>query len=426
MALKGISDIQQRQIEELIAPFMTIETNLKKNGLNLSAETISTIKESKKVAEFATKENIQLPKSTYEILRYGPAVEEQIFKNLDKLSGYTKVKVRVRKGVQIQHILTWDARSIEAILKKSDKPKVKSQDDKKVFKEFLSNFTNFDNFDQDLNLFRTYQRLFLEKNSLFTTHFLKGNNYLEDYVEKKTKLAQREKEQSVEQVRFNELDKERISLEKEISDATDTFYNEHKTGRGIKMKKDQIERLEKAEPLASYVKLLGDLIETFDSYATKQDVNLTFDEQNVLRDLKESIITHERSVDLHFSSLLTVIIRHADVAFGKKHWYMKLLQELGSIDKLEDYIRSGPGYKAWLEAREFAKDVYELQHTDEFEQFQIEISSVEASKKKVVEDIGRVNERLRRFNQDVAELQENMDSLKTNLDQWTADAKQLV
>ena len=105
---------------------------------------------------------------------------------------------------------------------------------------------------------------------------------------------------------------------------------------------------------------------------------------------------------------------------------MKLLQELGSIDKLEDYIRSGPGYKAWLEAREFAKDVYELQHTDEFEQFQNEISSVEESKKKVLDDISRVNERLRRFKQDVAELQENMDSLKTSLDQWTADAKQLV
>ena len=128
--LKGISDVQQRQMEELIAPFMTIETNLKKNGITLSSETLSTIKEAKNVAEFAVKENLQLPKSTYDILRYGPAVEDQIFKNLDKLHMYTRVKVRVRKGVQIQHILTWDARAIDAILKKSDKAKYKSTDDK--------------------------------------------------------------------------------------------------------------------------------------------------------------------------------------------------------------------------------------------------------------------------------------------------------
>ena len=134
----------------------------------------------------------------------------------------------------------------------------------------------------------------------------------------------------------------------------------------IKAKKDQIEKLESSEPLASYSKLLNDIIETFDAYATKQNVNLSFDEQNVLRDLKESVITHEKNVDLHFNSLLTVIIRHADVAFGKKHWYTKLLQELGSIEKIDSFIRSGPGYKALIEAREVSKDVYELQQSSDF------------------------------------------------------------
>ena len=48
--LKGKSYVQQRQMEELIENFMTIETNIKKNGITLSSETLSTIKEAKNVA----------------------------------------------------------------------------------------------------------------------------------------------------------------------------------------------------------------------------------------------------------------------------------------------------------------------------------------------------------------------------------------
>ncbi len=424
--LKGISDVQQRQIEELIAPFMTIETNIKKNGINLSVETLSRIKEAKNIAELSVKENFQLPKSTYDIVRYGSVIEEQIFKNLDKLCAYKSVKVRVRKGVQIQHFLTWDVRSIENILKKTDKPKFKSQDDKKVFKEFLSNFTSFNNFDTDYKLFTSYQRLFLEKSSPITAHFLKGNNILNDFVEKRNKLDQRSKEKSSEQEKFDEIEKEQISLETKASQVTDKFYSENKTGMGIRTKKSQIETLSKVEPLASYVKLLSDIIETFDSYATKQNVNLTFDEQTVLRSLKEAIITYEPSIDLHFTSLLTVIVRHADVAFGKKHWYMKLLQDIGSTNALSTYLTSGPGYKAWVDAREIAKDVNELQKTAEFEDFENQVATIEENKKKLLEDVNRVSERLRRFNQDINELQSNIDTLKSTLDQWTTETKQLI
>ena len=83
--VKGLTDIQQRQLEEFIGKdFMVIEANIKKGGLNLSPETLSIIKEAQKVAEFATKEGLQLPKSTYDVLRYGPTIENNIFKNLDK------------------------------------------------------------------------------------------------------------------------------------------------------------------------------------------------------------------------------------------------------------------------------------------------------------------------------------------------------
>ena len=424
--IKGLSDIQQKQIEELIGQFMTIETNLKKNGITLSSETISIIKEAKNVADFSVKENLPLPKSTYEILRYGPAVENQIFKNLDKLHSYSRVKVRVRKGIQYQHILTWDARAIDAILKKSDKPKYKSQDDKKVFKEFLSNFHNFASFENDLKTFNTYNKLFLAKNSPFTIHFLKGTNLVQGLTEKKTKLEERDKEKGVEQSKFDKLDQERQSLDQKISTKTESFYNEDKTGRGIKMKKDQIETLQLSDPLASYIKLLGDILETFDAYASKQNINLSFDEQNVLRDLTESIVTHEKSVDQHFTDLLAVIIRHADAAFGKKHWYTKLLQEIETADKLSTYLTDGPGYRAWMEAREFGKDVYELQQTPEFLSFQNDITELETAKKNLSENISRVSERLRRFTQDVKELQDGIDVLRSNLNQWSEEAQKLI
>ena len=424
--VKGITDIQQRQLEEAISPYMLIETNIKKGGLNLSPETLSIIKEAKDLGDFVAKEKLQLPKSTYDILRYGSAVEIDILNNLDKLSQYATVKMRVRKGVQYNQVLVWDTRSIENILKKTDKPKVKSQDDKKVLKEFLTSFTSFNNFNEDYKLFTKYRRLFLAKNFPITVHFIKGDNFLQDFVEKKSKVMQREKEISQEQSQFNSYDSIRLNLEQQITDKTNKFYTEDKTGLNIKAKKDQIEKLESSEPLASYSKLLNDIIETFDAYATKQNVNLSFDEQNVLRDLKESVITHEKNVDLHFNSLLTVIIRHADVAFGKKHWYTKLLQELGSIEKIDSFIRSGPGYKAWIEAREVAKDVYELQQSSDFKNFQETITNLESEIKKNEEFLNRSSERLRKFNQDLDELNGSMSSLKKNLDQWTLDAKNLL
>jgi hypothetical protein len=423
--LKGLTESQQKHIEQIIFPFMYIETTIRKNGLILTPETLTVIKEVQNVADYALANELSLPKSSYDILRYGSTVETEIFKNLDKLSQYAKVKLRVRKGIQYSQVLTWDIRSIENILKKTDKPKIKSQDDKKVFKEFLTSFSDFNNFNSDVEQFNKYKKLFMAKNSPYTIHFTKGFNILQDYEEKMFKLAQREKERSIEQSHLNSLDTDRQQIEQKIIELKEKFYSENKTGRGIKTKKDQIESLEKVDPLASYLKLLGEIIETFDAYATKQNVNLTFEEQNVLRDLKISLITHEKNIDQYFGQLLTVIIRHADVAFGKKHWYMKLLQELGSVDKLDIFIRSGSGFKAWLEAREFAKDVYELQQTAEFNKFQENLSQLEETKKKITDNRNRVNERFTRFVQDIKELQEPLSIIKENLFQWSKEAKEL-
>ena len=123
---------------------------------------------------------------------------------------------------------------------------------------------------------------------------------------------------------------------------------------------------------------------------------------------------------------MKIIIRHADVAFGKKHWYMKLLQEIGSVDKLATYLNSGPGFKAWTEAREFTKDVDELQKSEDFTTFESETANLEQNKQKLSDDITRISERLRRYNQDVDELQSGIDALKKNFEQWTSDAKLLI
>ena len=379
--LKGLTELQQRQLEEIIAPFMLIETNMKKNGLKLSPETLFSIHEAPKIAEYATSQGLQVPKSTYDILRYGPVIENDIIPNLEKLSQYTKVKLRVRKGVQYQSVLVWDTRIIESTLKKSDKPKVKSQDDKKVFKEFFSSFSSFTNFDSDKTLFERYEQLFLAPDSPFTVHFVKGQNSLDDFKEKSDKLAQREKEKTNEQEQYDTLNAELSDIDAKINSLTEKFYSENTAGRGIKAKREQIEHTQKDDPLASYLKLLNEIIETFESYATKQKVTLSFEEQNVLRELSESPITPEENIDQHFGDLLTVISRHADVAFGKKHWYMKLLQELGSAEKIDTYFRSGPGYRAWVETREFAKDIYELQQTNDFIQYQEALNELENNKK---------------------------------------------
>ena len=105
---------------------------------------------------------------------------------------------------------------------------------------------------------------------------------------------------------------------------------------------------------------------------------------------------------------------------------MKLLQELGSADKINTFLRSGPGFKAWVECREFAKDIYELQQTHDFEEYQKALNELETTKKTIQSNLDRVNERLRRFMQDVDELHEQLDIVRENLRQWAGEAKTLV
>ena len=421
--IKGLSDVQQKMLEQIIDSYMTIETSMKKKGLVLTDELSTIIKQSSIAYDLALKNNLSLPKSTYDIPRYGPTLEQEIFTQLDKFSQYAKIKKRVRKGIQYVQVLTWDNRSIENILKKTDKPKIKSLDDKKVFKEFLDNFTNFNNFSKDLEVFTLYKQLFIAKNDVYKAHFLKGENFLKDNIDKKEKIAQIEKEFQFIAKKKEELEKNYLKLDEKIIEVSNQFYTQNHTGRAIKNKQDRINTGLTSEPLIGFAKILFEMVSLFDMYSTKQNVNLSFEESGVLQSLLDSTVSPDSSIDNNYNSLVDLIINNANIAYGKKHWYNKLIQDIDGEKNLKTYLTSGPGFNAWYEARQFSKDIAELKSTQEFIAFSEEIDTLEDKKISEQSDINRNNERFRRFSQDIIDLQTALTETVKNLQEWSEEIR---
>ena len=74
--LKGISETSRKLLEEIIKPFMPIETRIRSKTLVLTEKTTQTINKANSAAKYANKEKIPIPKSTWMIIRHGSTVQD--------------------------------------------------------------------------------------------------------------------------------------------------------------------------------------------------------------------------------------------------------------------------------------------------------------------------------------------------------------
>jgi hypothetical protein len=423
--LKLLNDASKKSLEEIIAPFMSIETTIRSKNLVLTKKTLDIIQKAHSAVNHAIKEKIPLPKSTWMILRFGVGVQA-IFQNLPAFAKYGAIKQRTRRRIKYVNVLVWDQRGLESTLKKTPKPKTKNKDDHKVFGDFYREIYEFQDLDHAVNVFDRFRPLFISPNSPQTIAIDKLEHLLGAYFDQiKSQENHRKIHQEVKQ-ELEKLQKQLDSLKDHIKSIEEIFFSENTTGRLIKNKELERDNLLSREPLNSYIKFLGEAIDTFALYTEKQAINLSFDEQGILSALQESIISSSSVLDQNYVPFVEILMHHSDTAFGKKHWFKKMFQEQGSLDQIQNYLVSGPGFNAWNSGRVLNKDIQDLQNNTDYIDFRKALDELEAKKSESNKNITSFQDKERYQQQDLKEIEEKLKQLRTQISQWVVDARNLL
>ena len=226
---KNVEINPKRQLEIIISPFLSVELTLHAKRVMLTDTSKNAIKDALKYLKIADERRLILPESTIKMAKYGPIFEEILDNQEQYLITKNVKKMSKRAGSHIFAITDWDARLIEATLKKAKNPKTKFKEDEKLFLEFKKEASGFLGNPSDLfnyldNKFLDFQELFVNPSSLVAQNLLKGRMIFFNIKNIKQKIN--ETKQEIENY-VGVLDKLRLdlqSLEKQIIDLWQEFY----------------------------------------------------------------------------------------------------------------------------------------------------------------------------------------------------------
>ena len=174
------------------------------------------------------------------------------------------------------------------------------------------------------------------------------------------------------------------------------------------------------------MKILGELVDTFDSYALKQEINLGFEVQGALQAIKEDLTSSSSSIDQGFSELVDQFKQYGDRAFGKKRFFIKFLQEIGGENNFQSSLLSGAGYNAWYDARQIQKDINELEKTQDYKSFMEGVNVLKAQITKKDEELSSFEEKIKKISQDIKDIEALLETIRKNLDDLLQEFQSLI
>lgn len=415
--LKGLDEFSRKLLEEIIFPFMPIQSSIRSKTLVLTNETLKAISDVEIAVQHAQKLNLQLPKSTWMILKYSKAIQD-IFNNLESYVQYANVKERYRKGVRYHKVLTWDKRSIESLLKKTPKPKLKNKDTIKIFRDFVKDLQDFTDFTHSQKILNLYHPLFIEPNSSYTIKLDKLQYHLSNYFEQAQNIENEQRAILQLEEELNQYIKLFSVHNSKINLIEDQFFVKNSAGLNIKLKQDERSKMLEHEPLSSYIKFLREIFESFNHYAEKLAIKIAFEEKGIISAFQESLINPSTLIDQHFSQFIQTLFNHAEPAFGKKHWFKKMVQEKGSPEELQRYMVSGSGFNAWSSARLLTKDIQELEQTSDFKNYRLEQEKLKNRKSQLETQIKSLEDKRLMKQQNLKETEQKRQEIKLKLVEW--------
>ena len=412
---KNVEINPKRQLEIIISPFLSVELTLHAKRVMLTDASKNAIKDALKYLKIADERRLILPESTIKMAKYGPIFEEILDNQEQYLITKNVKKMSKRAGSHIFAITDWDARLIEATLKKAKNPKTKFKEDEKLFLEFKKEASGFLGNPSDLfnfldNKFLDFQELFVSPSSLVTQNLLKGRMIFFNIKNVKQKIN--ETKQEIENY-VGVLDKLRLdqqSLEKQIIDLWQEFYKTS-SGQIYERKEKELHDLIVHNPLNEYLDIIHDLVDTFLTYIEKQNVQITNENKNLLLKLKESLIQPVGNLAVEFPALIEFVLLYAEEAFGKR---VKKKPQL--IDK--EYLVNSPGWNAWQEAHRISQELTETKSVPEFELIKRKLEQFELEKKACIAKKEEIEKKLSLARTNMNDLEANEKHLNEQIIEW--------
>ncbi len=335
-------DALRDSLQELLGEYFSIHISIRNKKLVLSEDTLNTIQNAEFALQYATENDLPLPKSTFELCHYGRAVRDKLFSNIEDYQVELSQKRRARrKGSWQLKILGWNEKRIKYDIKMHPEPEwqgKKPEKDEKVFRRVSQHFPS----SIDKNNSADFELVINNLDSLFvnssskTTEKVKqlGQAYKaylnanEMYQESKKQLETLNGRKNELVNRFNNLTNKISILEAELHQ-TDEYKSKNE-------KEQQFQQLEDNPKTRSFLKLWTDLLHRFIRWIQREPrskLSLKY-----IIAIYEDLYDFSSPLEDFFNELSLELVTNVENFYSKKKEYAK---KIGSPQQLQNRLKKG-------------------------------------------------------------------------------------
>ena len=320
-------------------------------GKKLQLSDSDLVSNAMSMVESLNELRLPIPKSTFNIARYGPALEDILADIPSFLTEVTVKKLSRRRGKVGVSYEVLDARRINNHFKNAKKPRGKTQDDEKIYNNFVNEaqpFLKEEKYTQAAKIFETGTERFVFKtshSSMLLDLTLSCNNVQEKLNVRKQleeKIRAEKEERGKLKAKIKELEEYIEKLE------LDTKETEE--GKEVARLEEQLNDLLANQSLKKYLKLFRDAIHNYARALEQTDCTSVFSIS-----LLDSIAGDSLNPNLDFQStdLIEELCNQPVRLFNSRKWFR------GRAPSLTDLKRQlqGPALDLWTKARDARKEL---------------------------------------------------------------------
>ncbi|MFW9997626.1 MAG: hypothetical protein ACFFD4_36640 [Candidatus Odinarchaeota archaeon] len=367
MSKRQAFDQQKKVLEAIFSNFLPVSFSVRNKQIELSEESLLEIERAIEAVELSNKNGIPLPHTTRDLATYGN-VTKQIFENkADYLVETSASRLSKRSGSWSFKIMSWDKRKIENELKKGkEKPKCKSDKDKKVLAMFLATTKEYvltENFVLLENALNEHLPLFVHTGNPETEHIYRVQrelNKISGYLKNLEEINNRLEESNSNK---ESIQKELNAINSLIAETRQKF-SESITGSHLGSLEEEKARFLKNDELSKYLKLLSNFIHALCAGLEKQQLLVDFP-QNKLFMLEDDLLAGDLEMS-EYNQLIETLYNNHHI-YTKQAWYKKVTADNPEMIKKRLFVENN--VEDFFKLRELNRKIIEVTMSDAYKEF---------------------------------------------------------
>lgn len=357
-------------LQEFLSKFIPITVVIRNKKLQISEETLQTIQDAESGMNYATKAELPLPKSTFELCHYGTAIRDKIFLNIDdyQVEQSTKRLAR-RKGSWQLRLIGWNEKKIKFDIMKYPEPEwegKKPEKDEKVYSKFVKKWpTTLDKqaIAESESRIQQLGNIFANPASLTTQKVKELEQALKEYVE--VEQAYNEMKQNLDGAREKQqelingvehLDTKAQALNAEIALISDQ--------QRLNRVQNQLQHLQEERKTRSFLKIWRDLLHRYLRWA-QRELGASLPVKSLLS-LEENYLDLSVPLEELYDEISSEFIAKAELLYTQRKLFTA---KIGSQQQLKGRLENGK--TIIFQLRELQQDIEDTQRRlEELEPFQ--------------------------------------------------------